>query len=90
MVWGATCLRMAVACAHARPMVAQSEPQIRVSPGVGQGQGWGGWGCHFFLSRCCALYFLISDGLYFAFFYFSSRPTRFRLKADARNKPIQE
>ena len=22
MVWGATCVRMAVACAHARPMVA--------------------------------------------------------------------
>ena len=23
MVWGATCVRMAVACAHARPMVAR-------------------------------------------------------------------
>ena len=26
MVWGATCVRMAVACAHARPMVARLWP----------------------------------------------------------------
>ena len=30
MVWGATCVRMAVACAHVRPMVARlSREEIR-------------------------------------------------------------
>ena len=29
MVWGATCVRMAVACAHASPMVARVVGEVR-------------------------------------------------------------